>query len=344
MKFQRFLRKTFIFMMAVCMLAVSSCRLYHQKQTRNVKLPILSAPWGDSNRILGDGKTFYSDFCLIKDKLQRWHCIGIGGEDGRDNSLFHAVAPTLLGPYEHRPKIYSEREPAPTHMWAPYAIWRNNRTANLYYAHIRPGEDGECNLRLMVAQAPGLEVWKPYAPDPKKSPELERDNIVFEEPSDRDACIFRDDALDAYIMYYAASLETGEGVIRARTSKDLMHWSEAKTVIHAPPGYHAAESPFVLKRNKLYYLFVSGFDYGRMSLYLSEDPFNFGDADQNRIMELSGHAPEIVTDNGNDYIACAAIASKFGNDPGAHDLMGVFLQQLNWVDADELAIAKIVRK
>ena len=110
-----------------------------------------------------------------------------------------------------------------------------------------------------------------------------------------------------------------------------------------PPEYQAAESPFVLKKNGVYYLWVSGFDYGRMSLYISRNPFRFGDPVANRIAEQSGHAPEIITVNGTDYMACAAVASKFGNPPGAHDLHGVFIQPLEWTKAGEDIMPKVIK-
>lgn len=297
-------------------------------QSGEIPIPRPAGPWGESNRILGSGKEFYSDFCLIEDKLGRWHCIGIGGEDSRDDTLFHAVADKLAGPYHHLPKIVSGKTPAPRHMWAPFAIWKDETTALLYYAHMV--EDVGFTERLLTAAAPGLEEWTPYT-----GGELRDGNIVFEEPSDRDACIFWDDTVGAYLMYYAAhgplpSQGNEADVIRVRTSKDLIHWDKPVTVIGPPPGYQAAESPFVLKRDGLYYLWVSGFDYGRMSLYASKDPFTFGDPVENRLCEQSGHCPEIVTVDGQDFMAVAAVASKTGGKPGEHDLLGVFLQELVW--------------
>ena len=88
------------------------------------------------------------------------------------------------------------------------------------------------------------------------------------------------------------------------------------------------ESPFVIRRDGLYYLFVSGFDYARVALYVSEDPFDFGDPIANKVGEINGHAPEIVEENGHYYIACAHIASEPGMAPGAADLWGTYLQEL----------------
>jgi hypothetical protein len=110
-------------------------------------------------------------------------------------------------------------------------------------------------------------------------------------------------------------------------------------VLGTPPGYGGAESVFVLQKNGLYYLWVCGsLDYSVMSLYISRDPFNFGDVVANRIEEQWGHAPEIVRANGSYWIACVAIASVPGLDTAKehnlpvtqHDLEGVWIQPLAW--------------
>jgi hypothetical protein len=56
---------------------------------REVLLPELSQPWEEAVQIVGG--SWCNDFCLTEDKLGSWHCIGIGGQDGCDATLFHAV-------------------------------------------------------------------------------------------------------------------------------------------------------------------------------------------------------------------------------------------------------------
>jgi hypothetical protein len=299
-------------------------------------------PWTEAERILGDGRSFYSDFCFIEDKLGRWHAIGIGGPNSDDSTMFHAVAPAIDGPYRHLPKIGAPMGPPPRHMWAPYAVWLDDDTALLWYFHNIPGDPEGTGFRVLQAEGPGLEEWTAFT-----HPSFIKENMVLQEPGNRDACIFWDDDVGKWLMYYAGGGGwEGEAspVIHVRTSDDLIRWSEPRACMGVPPGYRAAESPFVLKRDGLYYLWVSGFDYGRMSLYISEDPFHFGDEEANRIEEQSGHAPEIVTIDGVDWVGCAAIASQFGNEPAVHDLMGVFVQQLTWEEATPEEIAKIRRK
>jgi hypothetical protein len=244
------------------------------------------------------------------------------------------------------PVEYGLNVDAKVHMWPPFAIWRDEQTALMFYSHHVTDATGtrtEASIRVLESNDPKLELWKPAA-----YPQFQDTNKVFAEKVVRDPAILWDKRQRVFLMYYVAciGLEDREedNVVRARHSPDLLSWSEPTTVMLPPPGYRAAESIFVLKRDGLYYLWVCGFDYGRMSLYVSEDPFSFGHPVKNRIFEQSGHAPEIVHVGDDDWMACVAIASTFGNEPGKHDLPGVYVQRLQWVEADSAAIAKIVRK
>jgi hypothetical protein len=140
-------------------------------------------------------------------------------------------------------------------------------------------------------------------------------------------------------------------VIRVRTAHDPLNWSKGRTVLGTPPGYIEAESVFVIERNGYYYLWVSGSDYSKMSLYISTDPFNFGDATANRIEEQPGHAAEIVHAEGRYWMACSAVASVPNlNFPGddlpitQHDLEGVWLQPLEWRAATAETLARVFSK
>jgi hypothetical protein len=173
--------------------------------------------------------------------------------------------------------------------------------------------------------------------------------MVFRERDDRDFCVFWDERLDAYLMYYACAgtypgLPGLNTIVRVRTSKDLLRWSDPTTVMGPPPGYQCAESPFVLCRDGYYYLWVSGIDYSRVSLYISEDPFNFGDPAANRIEELPGHAPEIVSDRGKDFMACSMVSTKPSASPAAHDLDGILIQPLHWDIPDGGVEKRVIRK
>jgi hypothetical protein len=309
---------------------------------QTLMIPRVPKPWSESLRLVGDGQTLYSDFTLIKDKLDRWHCIGTFGKsrdctgDGKALSdgyaLFHASGSSLEAPMSLLDKIPYQIKSPTAYMWSPMAIWdREDTMAFLFYFHyLGSSEFTENCARLLTSSSSDLSVWHPYA-----GTDLPEHNMVFRERDDRDFCIFWDERLSKYLMYYTSAgtyhnLKGVQSIVRVRTSAELLHWSEPVTVMGPPPGYGCAESPFVLWRDGYYYLWVSGCDYSRISLYISEDPFNFGDPAANRIEEQLGHAPEIVTDNGKDYMACSMISTVPSATPAAHDLDGIFIQQLHW--------------
>jgi hypothetical protein len=91
-------------------------------------------------------------------------------------------------------------------------------------------------------------------------------------------------------------------------------------------------------------LWVSGIDYSHTSLYISEDPFNFGDAIANRIEDTPGHAPEIVTIDGKDLMACSMVSTVPSASPAAHDLDGILIQPLRWDEPDPGMEKRVTRK
>ncbi|MBQ7379458.1 MAG: family 43 glycosylhydrolase [Clostridia bacterium] len=293
-------------------------------------VPQLSTTWYEAQKIVGEKDSeFISDFLLIRDTQGRWHCIGIGGQDHIQDSFFHAIGDDLLEPFTYTDRVYSNGTSnlATTDwMWAPYAVYApDGKTAYMYYHH--QTKDHRAEMRMLQSVDESLDTWVPANIEG-----LEENCISFTGSMSRDACIFFDDAVGKYLMYYAAN----EGIC-LRSSDDLIHWSQPTVVMTAPKDYQAAESPFVIKRHGYYYLFVSGFDYGRVAVYASENHTDFGHPVNDLIGELNGHAPEIVTVDGKDYIACAAINATDGievykgGQPAEHNISGVYIQELKWV-------------
>ena len=140
------------------------------QQTANVKekglkIPRVSKPWKEALRLVGDGKTLYSDFTLIKDKLGQWHCIGTFGEspatlgsgyalsDGY--TLFHAVGKSLEAPMRLLDKIPSQIASPQAFMWAPAAIWNRDRsTAFMFYFHYLGSDEPDSGLEARVTRKP----------------------------------------------------------------------------------------------------------------------------------------------------------------------------------------------
>ena len=107
------MKRTFSFwrpaVFALVFSAVAACS--GPRDHAQILMPRLSVPWSESVRILGDsvpGKTFYSDFLMIRDKMTpaRWHAVGIHKSM---NTLYHAVADSLFGEWKLQPDIVSGR-------------------------------------------------------------------------------------------------------------------------------------------------------------------------------------------------------------------------------------------
>jgi len=130
-----------------------------------------------------------------------------------------------------------------------------------------------------------------------------------------------------YYIYYTAYPD-GHGFDFARTSKDLLHWSEpVKVAYGGSPGNakYSAECPFVYyqKASGYYYLLRNQF-YGQnaqFSVYRSKDPLDFGkDNDRFLVETMPFAAPEIVEFEGQTYLAVLL-----------PNLKGIQIAKLKWV-------------
>jgi hypothetical protein len=133
---------------------------------------------------------------------------------------------------------------------------------------------------------------------------------------------------DHWIAYDSA-FPGGHNGVYARTSTDLVHWSNATLVAEggaaSGDGPYSAECPFVIYRPDTgwYYLFRNQI-YGanaQDSVYASRDPMDFGVGDDSHfVTHLPVAAAEIVEYQGQTYIAAL------------HDTLdGIHIARLNWV-------------
>ncbi len=146
-----------------------------------------------------------------------------------------------------------------------------------------------------------------------------------EETNTRDAMVIQTD--DYWICYYVAH-PNNDGAIYARTSEDLVKWSDSRIVSY---GGHVgkgklwlAECPFVIKLGDLYFLFRTEM-YGKKNktnIYRSRDPLNFGiDDDQYFVGSIPVAAPEIFQYQNVWYIACLMPT-----------LDGIRIGRLHWIE------------
>jgi len=109
-----------------------------QAAKKVLRIPRAMKPWKEALRLVGVGNALYSDFAFIKDKQDRWHCIGTFGKAGMETetgyvlsdgyALFHAVGDSLESPMVLQDKIPYEIASPQAFMWAPATIWNRDRS------------------------------------------------------------------------------------------------------------------------------------------------------------------------------------------------------------------------
>ena len=162
----------------------------------------------------------------------------------------------------------------------------------------------ECWAPCMVKKADACHIfWSPQKMQKATTKDMfcfsVEEGFLFEgNPWMRDPYIFEENG--TYYMFYL------DEHLMVRTSVDLKHWSEAQPVQKMPFAKGAQESPCVIKRHGYYYLLwciydgTNGCYDERTYVFASKTLVGFAEATP--ITMLKGHAPEIIEENGEDYI------------------------------------------
>ena len=152
----------------------------------------------------------------------------------------------------------------------------------------------------------------------------------------RDPCLVRIDGV--WFCYYAGYEYAGEAElpgVYARTSTDLVEWSDAQ-LVHRDrnPAFGGTlwdtECPHVVERDGLYYLFrTENYVLARTHVFWSSDPMDFGrtDASDRYLGTIPVGAPEVIVDrDGTEHIT------------SNHDVdSGTMIAPLDWVPAGDRA-------
>ena len=241
-----------------------------------------------------------NDHCIVKGPDGRWHAFGIthplmspDNVHAGENQSFHALAPVgkltdvvRKGAWKDLPKVLpaSERPGEKVENHAPFIV----KKAGLYHMIYGPSP-------IRYATSKDLHAWKPRG-------KLHRD------PGGRDPAICYHNG--TYHM-----LVCGNYKVSMATSRDLINWSAARTVLSMPDKVDP-ESPSLIRYNKTFYLFVCGWngvwDKKELSgayqyityVYQSDDPFTFDP--RRAVTRLTAHAPEIFQDERGDWFISSA--------------------------------------
>ncbi len=267
----------------------------------------------------GEKEPWYiNDHCFIHGQ-DGWHIFGIThahpASPMEEKNFAHATSPSLITvPFTKQPyALRTDNSLGENHLWAPHVIKRKD-TYYMYYC--AGSRQSNFHYRIHLATSKDLKTWTKAANNP-----------VLEDFYDaRDPMVFEDKG--TYYLYYTANFdrENMHHVVNVRTSKDLLHWSSARTaLIHPEIGTYGGptESPFVVKIGEYFYLFCGpDGDYHRTVVYRSPNPLHWEHSSQ--IASFPSHACEVVQDTDGKWYASNA----------GWDLEGVFLAPLTWNKAD----------
>lgn len=182
-----------------------------------------------------------------------------------------------------------------TEIWAPHIIQDDDGRFHMFYTRIGiPREIGHSVSDNLIewthTDEPILDLTTPSGANAKN----------------KDPMILRDG--DRWIMYYSRVKEQVDGedywVLGTSVSTDLLHWTDHQIAFDEDrPADPGVESPFVVRRGDLYYLFLSARPWpsGGVDVFVSEDPFHWetGDEPDHRIFPW--HAAEVVRDLDGDW-------------------------------------------
>lgn len=278
-----------------------------------MKIPYIAEDWRVLFKPEKQGN-YVNDHTIVMGSDGKWHLYGItsfGGGSFAERYFVHGVGDSLTFPLAEVGRSVDRGTPA----WAPCVIRKDED----YYMFYGPSPTS-------LAVSFDMYEWFGHTVTLRNEPVMaaHRDHFVLEVEKEK------------YLMYVAGVHEK-KGAVSLFSSTDLLTWDYEGLALSsgdgAPlhPGWGALESPFVVKKDGLYYLFVTYTDcsdetYNDTLVFCSEDPRRFGEYNGDEpITRLYAHAPEILEVDGEYYITTCGWNGKPNPNPGC-----VSIARLGW--------------
>ncbi|MEV0293629.1 family 43 glycosylhydrolase [Nocardia sp. NPDC050710] len=245
-----------------------------------------------------DRPWYINDHTVVRDDTGRWHLFGITHPEPADPfhevEFAHATAQELRGRWTKRaPALTVAAAYGETHLWAPHVIYSGGR----YFMFYAGGGPDRTRAAINLATSPDLFRWTRSPSGP-----LFRDGYDA-----RDPMVLR--IGEKWVLYYCATSapQGGHHVVAYRLSTDLHHWGERHIAYTDPTvGTDAGntESPFVMRHNGSWYLFIGPRPgYVGTDVFRSDSPFRFRIGD--KVGHIAAHAAELVHDGQRWWITHA---------------------------------------
>ncbi|KJF45377.1 family 43 glycosylhydrolase [Draconibacterium sediminis] len=297
-------------------------------ETRRVKKPVITGEWKhifnpNDTRSDIDTTWYTNDHCFVKGADGKWHGYGIIGHKPinpwtGETRFFHISAKMFdQDKWDDHDYALETKPGVERVLWAPHVFHESDSdTWHMFY-----------NIGNRQKNAPNYASWGQLCrADSKDMFNWERYplNPLFSDPGHaRDSYILKDENI--YYYYYTRTFDEVDlrSCVAVRTSPDLQHWSGPK-IVHTQ-SFECdwggdAESPFVVKKDGLFYLFIcrAMTEYNQTHVYWSETPDEF--PVENFVCELPTHASEVIKVSDNEWYI-----SNTG-----WDKKGVYIAKLEW--------------
>ncbi|MHB1484419.1 MAG: glycoside hydrolase family protein [Saccharofermentanales bacterium] len=241
-----------------------------------------------------------NDFTVIKGIDERWHIFGIT----------HPAPPDFVDQFEFDMNTIHDAEWQLYHSIGDKALLKDNLyegsfadSPKILHPQDRPGEDVECWAPCAIIKDQVCHLF--YSP---KFMRLALSDDMFDwriagpvfkarHPAMRDPFVFYENSL--YYMIYV------EDHLYIRTSADLLEWSEPVLLQKCPYENATQESPFLFKKDGVYYLTWCIYDGrngcydNRTFIYASESLYGFDGISP--VTMLKAHASEIIEGEDGQY-------------------------------------------
>jgi beta-fructofuranosidase len=234
---------------------------------------------------------YLNDHTIIYNpKDSKWHLFGIVNPQ---TCFIHLTADSLTQQGWSREENFSD---GGAEIWAPHIVYHNN-LFHMFYTRIGLPRE------IHHITSDDLYSWSKST-----APILALSNKHNENLKNKDPMVFRDDQRNQWIMYYSLMKDDKHWVVGFSTSDDLYTWSEPQICFDENTESPGVESPFVVKHDDFYYLFLSARPWpaGGEDIFRSKSPFSWNP--KNIVKRIDPwHAAEVVRDlNGKWFLTLSS--------------------------------------